>query len=160
MNDGLSTEWLDEAFAGPAWHGPSLLSALRGVDAALASWRPRRGRHNIWEVVVHAAFWKHVVRGRLCRTPIERFPYAGRNWFVRPGGSRRGAERTWADDVRLLREEHGQLRAVVAGLSPRDGTRVLANGQTAAEHIRGIAAHDVYHAGQIRLIRALGDYSR
>ena len=148
-------EWLDEAFSGPAWHGPALRPALSGVDETLAAWRPARGRHNIWEIALHAAFWKHVVRGRLSRAAIERFPYVGRNWFERPGGSRGGAERTWTDDLTLLRDEHAQLRAAVAALSPRDGSRRLRNGQTAAENIRGIAAHDVYHAGQIRLIRAL-----
>jgi hypothetical protein len=145
------TAYLDEAFAGPSWHGPALYTALRGVTAKQAAWRPGRGRHNIWEVVVHAAYWKHVVRQRLSGRRAERFPLRGTNWFVRPSG-----DRTWHDDVRLLVEEHERLRDVVKRLSPRAMTRVVAHRHdTAAYTIRGIAAHDLYHAGQIQLLKRL-----
>ena len=145
------TTYLDEAFAGPSWHGPSLLTALRGVTPKQAAWRPGRGRHNIWELVVHAAYWKHVVRQRLLSRRAERFPLRGTNWFVRPSG-----DRTWSDDVRLLMEEHERLREVVKRLPPRSMTRIVAHGHdTAAYTIRGIAAHDLYHAGQIQLLKRL-----
>jgi DinB family protein len=145
------TTYLDEAFAGPSWHGPSLLTALRGVTPKQAAWRPGRGRHNIWELVVHAAYWKHVVRQRLLDRRAERFPLRGTNWFVRPSG-----DRTWSDDVRLLMEEHERLREVVKRLPPRSMTRIVAHGHdTAAYTIRGIAAHDLYHAGQIQMLKRL-----
>lgn len=140
---------LNEAFAGPAWHGPALRSAVRGMTAAQAAWRPARDRHNAWEVVVHAAYWKHIVRQRLTGER-DRFPLAGRNWFVRPG-----AERAWADDLDLLEAEHDRLLEAVKGLRPRALARMVHAGQTAEQNIRGIAAHDVYHAGQIRLLKAL-----
>jgi hypothetical protein len=42
------------------------------------------------------------------------------------------------------------------GLSPRDMKRIAAHGHdTAAYTIRGIAAHDLYHAGQIQLLKRL-----
>jgi hypothetical protein len=145
------TAYLDEAFAGPSWHGPGLHTALRGVTPKQAAWRPGRGRHNIWELVVHAAYWKHVVRQRLSGRRAERFPLRGTNWFVRPSG-----DRTWHDDVRLLAEEHERLRDVVKRLPPRSMTRIVAHGHdTAAYTIRGIAAHDLYHAGQIQLLKRL-----
>jgi hypothetical protein len=145
------TAYLDEAFAGPSWHGPALYTALRGVTPKQAAWRPARGRHNIWELVVHAAYWKHVVRQRLSGRRAERFPLRGTNWFVRPSG-----DRTWHDDVRLLVEEHERLRDVVKGLPTRVMTRLVGHGRdTAAYTIRGIAAHDLYHAGQIQLLKRL-----
>ena len=145
------TTYLDEAFAGPSWHGPSLLTALRGVTPKQAAWRPGRGRHNIWELVVHAAYWKHVVRQRLLDRRAERFALRGTNWFIRPSG-----DRTWRDDVRLLMEEHERLREVVKRLPPRSMTRIVAHGHdTAAYTIRGIAAHDLYHAGQIQMLKRL-----
>ena len=144
-------ELLDEAFTGPAWHGPSLRETLRGVTPKLAASRPARGRHNIWEIAVHAAYWKHVVRQRLSGRRAERFPLRGSNWFVRPAG-----DRTWEDDLRLLVEQHERLRDVAAGLSPRAMNRIVAHGRdTAAYTIRGIAAHDLYHAGQIQLVKRL-----
>jgi hypothetical protein len=48
---------LDEAFEKQSWHGPNLRGSLRGLSAADAARRPARGRHNVWEVAVHAAYW-------------------------------------------------------------------------------------------------------
>src|SRR5215467_5821723 len=75
---------IDEAYAGPAWHGPCLRGALRGVTAEEAAWRPASGRHNIWEVAVHTAYWKYAVRRRLTAEKRGGFAEKGSNWFTRP----------------------------------------------------------------------------
>jgi DinB superfamily len=56
---------LDQAYDKRSWHGTNLRGSIRGLTAQKATWRPRRGRHNIWELVVHAAYWKYVVCRRL-----------------------------------------------------------------------------------------------
>jgi hypothetical protein len=141
-------EWLDEAFRGPAWHGPSLLSSLRGVSPRDALWRPSNGRHNIAEIVAHAAYWKHIVRQRITGGR-ERFALRGRNWFTLDSAGE------WRVAVRLLVGEHARLRAAAAGLGRRDWARIVHARQTARQCVRGVAAHDVYHAGQIRLLQKL-----
>ena len=65
----LLLEILDQAFDRKGWHGTTLRGALRGMTAEAALWRPAPGRHNIWELAVHAAYWKYVVRRRLV-TPV------------------------------------------------------------------------------------------
>ena len=141
---------VDELYRGPAWHGPSLRESIRGVTAAQAAWRPSPRRHNIWEIVVHAAYWKHVVRRRLTGRK-EAFAFAGHDWFVRPGGPR-----TWRDDLRLLADEHRKLRASVAAMTPEERRRVLPRRRdTAGANAFGVAVHDAYHAGQIGLLRKL-----
>jgi len=143
---------IDEAFDHKAWHGPTLLGAVRGVAAAQAAWRPGRGRHNIRELVVHAAYWKYAVRRRLAGEPRGSFALEGSNWFADDGS------RAWKDEVRLLVAEHAKLRAAVASYPARALDRpVDAKQQTAVYTIRGIAAHDLYHAGQIQLIKKLQD---
>jgi len=139
---------IDEAFDGRAWHGPTLRRSIRGVTPAQAAWRPGAGRHNIWELAVHAAYWKHEVRRRLRGGAREAFPLKGRNWFALDGES-------WGDAVRLLVEEHKALRATIAELPASALTRRVRGRDTAAFTIRGIAAHDLYHAGQIQLLRRL-----
>ncbi|MCA1586668.1 MAG: hypothetical protein LC791_18490 [Acidobacteria bacterium] len=49
---------LDEAFDRKSWHGANLRGSIRALTPAVAAWRPAEGRHNIWELVVHAAYWK------------------------------------------------------------------------------------------------------
>jgi hypothetical protein len=89
-----------------AWHGPNLRGSLRGVTAEEALWRPAPGRHCIWELAVHCAYWKYAVRRKLTAVKRGAFPRKGSNWLP-PGDS-------WEADLRLLREEHLALRDAVA----------------------------------------------
>jgi uncharacterized damage-inducible protein DinB len=147
-------ELIDEAFEKKAWHGPNLRGTLRGLTAAEAAWRPGPARHSVWELVVHAAYWKYAVRRRLSGEKRGSFALTGSNWFARPEAAGHAA---WAKDVRLLVAEHRKLRAVVAGLRDRDLDRAAAAGgaTTVRVLVRGIAAHDLYHAGQIQLLKRL-----
>ena len=74
---------LDEGFDARAWHGPTLRGSLRGVTPPQALWRPAPGRHNIWEIAVHAAYWKYVVRRVITGAKRGSFPLKGSNWFLR-----------------------------------------------------------------------------
>jgi hypothetical protein len=144
---------LDEGFDRKAWHGPNLLGSLRGLGAEQARWRPAPGRHSIWELAIHCAHWKSVVRRRNSATNDGRFPRGPANWPAVPEPADAGA---WKVDLRLLQDEHRRLRAAVAALGPADLHRPAA-GQKRPRiaHIHGIAMHDVYHAGQVRLLRRL-----
>ncbi len=62
---------MDRAFAGDAWHGPSLESLLDGISAEDASKHPVRGAHSIWELVNHIAAWNSIVRRRAEGTAVE-----------------------------------------------------------------------------------------
>ncbi|HYL10035.1 MAG TPA: DinB family protein [Candidatus Acidoferrales bacterium] len=137
---------LDEAYAKRTWHGPNLRQSIRGVSAKQAAWRPAPGRHNIWELAVHAAYWKYAVRRRLTGGKRGSFALKGSNFFRRPVEL---SERAWRDDRALLEREHRALRAAVVD-SFRAG-----RSEKLFRHIYGVAFHDVYHAGQIRLLRRL-----
>jgi hypothetical protein len=144
---------IDEAFEKKAWHGPNLLGSLRGVRESEAAWRPSKSRHNIWELVLHAAYWKYAVRRRLLGEGRGSFAVKGSNWFTCPS-PRRG--RTWRQDVVLLEEEHRKLRQVIASLTPSQLHGKRAGSSTATmTMLYGIAFHDLYHAGQIQLLKRL-----
>src|SRR4029453_13137248 len=99
---------LDQSYDRKSWHGPVLRGSLRGVSAEQAAWRPAPGRHNIWELAVHAAYWKYTVLRRLRRGEEIRFALKGSNWFPRPEGE--ADERAWKADLQLLGEVHRDLR--------------------------------------------------
>ena len=149
----LLLQVLDEAFTAKGWQGATLSRAVRGLSPAQALWRPGAGRHNIWELVLHTAFWKHVVRQRVeGRERHEPFPRPGRNFPHLP--PRRDA-RAWRADVALLKQQHELLKRTVLRLPrTRLDARVGASRWSVAEHIFGVAAHDLYHTGQIQLLRA------
>jgi hypothetical protein len=145
--------FLDQAYDHRSWHGPNLRGSLRRVSLTQAAWRPGPERHSIWEILVHAAYWKYAVRRRLAGERRGSFPLEGSNWFLRGDDVR---EALWRSDLALLEEMHLSLRALVATLSDRDWSRrtkgsPFANGAI----VSGAAAHDLYHAGQIQLLKRL-----
>ena len=81
-------DFLDEAFDKKSWHGPNLRGSIRGVTAKQAAWRPGDDRHNIWELTLHAAYWKYVVRRRLSNEKRGSFALPGSNFFIKVGSSR------------------------------------------------------------------------
>jgi hypothetical protein len=146
-------ELLDEAFDHSAWHGTNLRGAVRRLDVRRAAWRPGPGRHNAWEVVVHAAYWKYAVRRQLTGEKRGSFPEKGSNWFPRRDAA---DEAAWRRDLALLVDQHLKLRAVVATLRAADlRRRPPGSRRTIAALVRGAASHDLYHAGQIQLLKKL-----
>jgi DinB superfamily len=149
---------LDEGFDAKAWHGPNLRGAVRRVAPAVAAFRPSPARHNIWEHVVHAAYWKYTVRRRILSEARGSFPLKGSNWFVRPDPAvhEQDWERAWKADLKLLNETHLTLRAAVEALSPDELETIPSGSKTTfARLVTGILMHDVYHAGQIQLLKRL-----
>jgi len=139
---------LDEAYSRKTWHGPNLRQSLKGVTAKQAAWRPGPKRHNIWEEALHAAYWKYAVRRRLEGGKHGSFVLPGSNFFARPEKGK-ASEAAWRADLAILDDEQ---RALIPAI------RRIFKTPAAKKHLRmlyGIAFHDVYHAGQIRLLRRL-----
>lgn len=83
------------------------------------------------------------------RSPRARFSRQPSDW---PSPPARPDPRRWLEDVTLLEHHHAGLESALAtfddaSLSERRGKH------TVEASFRGIALHDVYHAGQIRLVR-------
>jgi hypothetical protein len=146
--DELVLALFDEAYEKKTWHGPNLKQAIKGVTAEQAAWRPGPGRHNIWEEALHAAYWKYTVRRRIEGGKRGLFALKGSNFFPRPEKGKLN-DAAWGADKALLEREHKALRETIERVlqTPR-ATKLLPT-------MYGIAFHDIYHAGQIRLVRRL-----
>jgi len=139
---------LDEAYEKKTWHGPNLRQSLKGVTAQQAAWRPTPDRHNIWELTLHAAYWKYVVRCKLEGGKRGSFILKGSNFFCRPAKGNLN-EAAWRADRAILEGEH---RALI------QAARKTVNSSPTPRQLRmlyGVAFHDIYHSGQIRLLRRL-----
>lgn len=135
---------LDYAYDLKAWHGPNLRGALRGLTPDEVLWRPAKNRHNIWELTAHAAYWKYAARRKLTGEGRGTFPLKGSNFIPSPATL---DAKAWRSLIAILDAEHRRLRAAIAALTAVDTKQ--------RRLILGVAAHDVYHAGQIRLIQRL-----
>jgi hypothetical protein len=144
---------VDSAYDRVSWHGTNLRGSIRGVTPKQAAWRPAPHRHNIWELVVHAAYWKYVAWRRLTGTKRGSFPLQGSNWMVRP---QHMTAKAWKDDIELLADTHRRLREAAGSLRPADLARKPKGSKVSnLALVTGIAAHDLYHAGQIQLLKKL-----
>jgi hypothetical protein len=140
----LLLAFYDQAFANRAWHGPTLRGSLRGVTYKEALWRPTPKHHNIWELVLHAAYWKYVVWRKIVGEKRGSFMREGSNWLKPPSKANAAA---WKKDIAMLGKMHAELRKEIENLDLAKFKRL--------DMLYGVASHDLYHAGQIQLLKRL-----
>jgi uncharacterized damage-inducible protein DinB len=144
---------LEQAFRRRSWHGTNLLGSIRGIDPETAALRPGPGRHNIWETIVHCAYWKYSVYRRLAGEPKPKFALSGSNWLARPVDQSAAALRS---DIALLKDYHSLLLGAFSGFAAEDLEKIPQGSSTSfVDLVIGVAAHDLYHAGQIQIIKRL-----
>ena len=146
---------LKQAFGGDAWHGSSLSVILAGVTAAQAAAKPLPNAHSIWEIVLHVAAWDGAVRQRLEGETV-RVPDEG-DWPTVAETS----DAAWQDALGRLKERHEQLREAITRLDDDELDKRLGaerdaptgGGVSVYTTLHGIIQHNVYHAGQIALLK-------
>lgn len=140
---------LRRAYDGPAWHGPSVRELLHEVSAAQAAAHPLAGRHSVWELVGHIGAWKRVVGRRLTGEIVNDLAPA-EDW---PDVSD-PTEAAWERAKTALDDAQGRLLAAVQALPEgRLSERVPGTESTVYVMLHGLVQHDLYHAGQIALLR-------
>jgi hypothetical protein len=144
---------IDEAFQRKSWHGTNLRGSIRGMTAEIAGWRAPNAPHNISDLVVHCAYWKYTVRRRLRGDKRGSFPLKGSNWFKLAEPL---TEPAWREYVALLDTEHRALREALVDMTATEVERTpLGSKMSNLALIHGVAFHDIYHAGQIQVLKAL-----
>jgi len=135
----------------PLWHGgPTFDGVLDGVGAEMASWQPGAGRHTIWALSLHMAYWKYAVRRRIMGLPEDGFPRSPDNFpeLVHPL-----TEEDWSRDRALCEQENDALIALVKTLEETRLQEPCPGDYRVADQLFGIAMHDAHHVAQILLIK-------
>jgi uncharacterized damage-inducible protein DinB len=139
---------LDRAGGGDAWHGPSVAAVLSTLTAAQAAMRPIAHGHTIWELALHIAVWDRVVARRLAGEHVE--PTPAEDW-PSPDAT---TDDAWERTLVGLREARTTLRAAIRAFDPhRLDETVPGRNHSYYVMIHGVIQHDLYHAGQIALLR-------
>jgi uncharacterized damage-inducible protein DinB len=139
---------LRRAFYGEAWHGPGLMELLDDIDAKTAAAKPLKDVHSIWDLVLHIAAWDRagLVRlgGKVCQ------PTGKKNFPLVP----KPTEQAWRKAVDEAKRTHDKLVETVAGLNDsRLRDRVPGKKYDFYHMLHGIAQHELYHAGQIAILK-------
>jgi uncharacterized damage-inducible protein DinB len=139
------------AFEGDAWHGDSIKELLRGVSPATAAARPIKNAHSIWELVLHIAAWDDAVLRRIGGAAVE---LTKQQDFPPVTDTSPAA---WRRTVSHLEQTHNQLIKAVASF-PDSRLQNQVPGKTENYYdfyymFSGIVQHELYHAGQIALLK-------
>ena len=140
---------LKRAYEGKAWHGPAVREVLAGVTAEKAARRPLVNAHNIWELVVHIGVWEAFARRRLEGEVITDVP-PEQDWPPVTATD----EAAWKKTLAQLEDGHMKLRRAIAALpEARLSETVQGMGYSVYFMLHGVVQHDLYHAGQIALLK-------
>jgi uncharacterized damage-inducible protein DinB len=139
---------LHRAYAGGAWHGPALRQLLSGVTAKQAAARPLRNAHTIWELVLHIIAWKGAVLRRMQGRALSLSP--AQNFPPMP----KATAANWKSTLAALRAAQQDLCRAVATLPESRLKRIVPGKRyTLYFMLHGLVQHDLYHAGQIALLK-------
>jgi uncharacterized damage-inducible protein DinB len=144
---------LGRAFDGDAWHGDSVLEILNGVSAAQAAARLITHAHTIWELVLHVAAWDGAVLRRLGGVAVE---LADAENFPPVKDT---SEAAWRNAQAEVRRVHQELVSAVSVL-PDSRLGEMVPGKQGTHYtfyymLHGVAQHEIYHAGQIALLKKI-----
>jgi uncharacterized damage-inducible protein DinB len=139
------------AFDGEAWHGDSVVEILHGIDAVIAAAHPIKSAHSIWELVLHIAAWDAAVLKRTGGKAVQlrdeqNFPPV-----------KDMSEAAWRQAIEHVKRTHNQLVQAVASFpDARLGEQVPGKSESYYNYFymfSGIVQHELYHAGQIALLK-------
>lgn len=140
------------AFDGNAWHGPSVMALLEGVTAAQAAARPIPSAHSIWQLVSHIAAWERACLRRLNGDPAQLTDEE--DWPAVSDTS----EAAWQKTKDELVATHQQLLDKIGGLDDARLNQPIINDPSTTYSsvyvtLHGGVQHDLYHAGQIAILK-------
>jgi uncharacterized damage-inducible protein DinB len=138
----------ERGFAGRAWHGPSVMELLADVDAAKAAARPIAGAHSIWELVLHIDAWDQAAARRLRGDRAELSD--AEDW---PAVNDTSAD-AWAQTLETLKGNHRELHEAIGRVEEaRLDEPIVAGMASVYGTLHGVVQHDLYHAGQIAILK-------
>jgi uncharacterized damage-inducible protein DinB len=139
------------AFEGNAWHGDPVLELLKGVNAATAAARPIKSAHSIWELLLHIAAWddatiRHIGGAAVDLPDEQNFPTI-----------KDTSEAAWTQAIESTKKIHNELIKAVASF-PDSRLTEQVPGKSEKYYnfyylLSGIVQHELYHAGQIALLK-------
>lgn len=147
MDMEILADQIRRAFWGESWHGPSVREALADVSAEDAAARPIVGAHSIWEIVLHLTGGYRLV---LRRVDGERAQLAPEEEW--PPVAEAGSE-AWRESQRSLEQLNQQLQNAVRAFPVERLSQEMGSEYPAYVQFCGAPQHDVYHAGQIILLK-------
>ena len=144
----LLYDQIETTFRGKSWHGPNMIQVLEGVSADKARLRPLSERHNIWELVNHMNYWMRAALYGLNGGEVPK-PEGVEDWP--PVGL---TEEEWRESVADLERTVNAILNALMGFSTINlEENVPEKGYNYRSLLHGVLHHNLYHMGQIAVLR-------
>ncbi|MFV8345328.1 DinB family protein [Flavobacterium sp. ZB4P13] len=135
-------------YNGHPWIDINILETLESISAEQAYTKVKPEINSIWEIVNHMIQWRlnvlQRVQGKIMTTP-------GHNYFTKNSDP---SEEAWKNTLISLEESQQQWIELLSDFNESDFEKIYPNNNlTYYEHIHGIIQHDVYHLGQIVILK-------
>lgn len=150
MNEAeVLIEQIRSTYNGNAWHGASIMNALKEVDHKEASLKPLSSRHTIWELVDHISAWLEVpVKIYREKKDYHDLPLE-ENW--KPMGS---TQEDWINTTKRLEKAIEDFVSVVEKMPLEDFDENVPNHDFNYRKLfYGALNHNLYHLGQISILK-------
>ena len=137
-------------YNGNPWLEVTLADTLAEITASQAYKKINPNLNTIWEIVNHLIQWRRTI---LSRVQGEVVNAPDHNYFVPVLDS---SEAAWEQSLQSLAKSQELWNAFFESFDDADFAKIYANnGHTYYEHLHGIIQHDVYHLGQIVILKKL-----
>jgi len=139
---------LTRSINGDAWHGLSVSELLAGVPIEKLTAKPIPGAHSIWEIVLHITVWLDVIRHRLLGEAVQ--PTDQQDWQPVEDATEKG----WRTTIDRLDSVHRELLKTIGGMTDEQlQSATPGKDDTLYIQLHGVVQHNLYHAGQIALLK-------
>ncbi|WP_433832890.1 DinB family protein [Flavobacterium anhuiense] len=137
-------------YNGNPWLEVNLDNTLKNITAEQAYRKINPNLNTIWEIVNHLIQWRRNIlermQGEVIKTPDH-------NYFVPVLDP---SEVAWEQSLQTLAKSQDSWTAFFENFDDADLAKIYVNnGHTYYEHLHGIIQHDVYHLGQIVILKKL-----
>ena len=138
---------LNRSWGGPSWTGVDIQPLLDGISEEQARAHPLPNAHSILELTAHMTTWMNAVSDRLGGSTRELTD--AEDW-------RDVTSLAWPNAITEMENAHSRLSDVIARLTPDDlDKKVAGRKYTIYVMLHGVIQHNLYHAGQIGLLKKM-----
>lgn len=143
---------IEATYDGKGWFGDNILQQLEGVDAAKASNIPEKLNHSIAEIIHHMMAWRLFIVEKLNGNAEYEVWDTDLNWVKINNLN----ETDWTTLKSQLAENQQLLIDTIHQKAEQQmDNKVEGRSYNFRLMLHGISQHDIYHIGQISLVKKL-----